>query len=89
MCDLSASTTIHHTMIHRMIHFIFKLQFSLKMSSHRVQSKKAGFPKSVCLSVLTGTFDKKLKGHQICSVQKTDRVLGVTLQAISIKKRFL
>ena len=33
----------------------------------------ADFPKSVCLSVLTGTFGKQLNGHQICSVQKTDQ----------------
>ena len=36
----------------------------------------SNFPKSVCLSVLTGTFDKKLNGHQICSVQKTDQIFN-------------
>ena len=35
---------------------------------------QADFPKSVCLSVLTGTFDQKLNSRQIRSVQKTDQV---------------
>ena len=39
-----------------------------------MSNSQPDFPKSVCSSVLTGTFDKKMNGHQICSVQKTDWV---------------
>ena len=43
----------------------------MKNNKNRNNNLKYGenttdFPKSVCLSVLTGTYDKKLNGHQIC-----------------------